>query len=800
VGRQDVRQSQGRGRSASTRGRGGWAAGTWHDVTGHVRSITSQMRSLPEHLPFAPTRRTTRDRRRDVDAEWDAAAPPRRRSGPHDDHTTSDSREASAPDWPSRTYPGAKKAGTPSRWSGKRLSNGVLALLIVLGLILGTIGSDIMLRGLDLLAAGLDLSSQISTLESIAKGGGFTQPGELATMQSSLQSINNDLVRVQSDLPISLLESNHVTGGIVHMLDMARLLVNAGEYGVDAGQVLIPALKGMMTGLGTSAPASNRAPPVTIADLERVQYDVNVAARLLYQAMQERDLVSDRDLQSIGLGKAASILHKLDSIRPKLPQYLNDVNYAAAVLPTLLGMKGPAYSASYLLFDEDSDELRPSGGFLGNYAVLTFSQGKLTSGVHLQDIYTLDCPGLGYPYGCKPNQIPNQYSWLADDPMHFGVRDSNLDPDFTVSSSYIEQNYTRETGKSVGGVIAFTPAFIGRIVDLLGGISIPQYGVKVTSANLEDTIHYFHILYGYCEAHASDPLCAQKINGGGTQKSDKKAFDALLGSAVLHAVATAGGKLQGEVIRATLESVLTRDLQIYFNDPGVEHMLNLFHADNTIPAVNGDQLLLVDANTGATYASGDLQEQVSDNITLNADGSAYHDMTVTYTYPWVKHRYGSIYAAAVQAGLDPWQYTGVLQVMVPQTSSWVGRSNCSWPFYPPAEAGRQVWGCAPVYVNCNACDLDGTNNGAQPGATVIELRWLVAGAVTTSGNTHTYNLGLIHQAGSHSQVTVTISAPNGQSLSSASSANPPLHAANGGIQFTTHLFATDQSIAVKYTG
>ncbi len=767
-------------------------------MTGQVRA---RLHDITGQIPLTPRGRGQQRTRRAVDQQWQAAARAPRWNVPPGDTAPSEALPAAG--YPGAGTGGPGKGGVHARPAGPKrpLPMTALVALTVLSLCVGFFGTQGMLRGLDMLAATLDVRAQVSAMQAIAKAGEYTQPAKLDEMQSRMQALDSDLIRLQSDLPIAQLEGNTTTGGLVHMLRMATLLVRAGEYGVDAGQVLIPAMKGMLTGLDTSGVAAPKAPTLTLTDLKRVTFDVDTAGVLVSQALRERALVSDSDLRSIGLGSAIRVLGKLDAIAPKLPTYLSYVHYAAGALPALLGLTN---DARYLLFNQDSDELRPTGGFLGNYALLTFSKGRMLGGIRLKDIYTLDCPNGGYQdagQGCYRNVIPSRFAWLSDDTSHFGVRDSNLDPDFATSSSYIEQNYQRETGQSVDGVIAFTPALIGKLLDIIGGISLPAYGTKITSANLQDTIHYYHILYAYCQNSnfANKPRCQETITGGTSQTSDKKTFDSLLGSTLMRTIATAGPKLQGQVLKAALDTIGTRDLQIFFNNPQVEGLLNLFRADNTIPAVKGDQLLVVDANTGATYANGDLVEQVQDTITLNADGSAFHNMTLTYTYPWRQHLYGSIYAPGTQ--INPWQYAGVLLVMVPPAAQLYGGSNCGWRYgHPAEEPGRSVWGCGPVYVNGNAWNLDGTNSGAQPQPTTIRLRWLVPSAMTEAKGTHTYNITVVHQAGSHPQVNLTILGPNGTKLASASPENPPLTSADGGLRYTTPLLNTDQNITVSYKG
>jgi hypothetical protein len=752
------------------------------------------------------------------DDNWHGAAAARHWSEPDEDFGDEDA--AYDDDWADSVMPRvpakqhASRHPRGSRYTSHRtrrkLPAVMLAILVICCVLIGFGGMQGLLLGLDMYTAAKDAKAQATALETILRGGNFTQVDVLTAAQQHLEAMATDLSRLQRDIPAQGLIARTGTGGeLLHVLRMASLLVNAGEYGIDAGQVLLPAIKSMMSGLGSSTVST--AKPLTIADLQRVQFDADSAGHLVNGAMQERALVSDHALQSVGLGSVAKILDKLDAIAPKLPTYLNDLHYAVSALPSLLGLTG---SANYLLFSQDSDELRPTGGFLGNYALLQFSNGKLVSGVHFQDIYSLDCPVLGYPRGCPSNPIPAQYAWLSDDPSRFGVRDSNLDPDFPVSASYTETNFNMETQKTVNGVIAFTPAFIGKIVDVLGGIEIPAYGgIKVTSATLQDTIHYFHILYSFCQIpqYASDVRCKQAYPQGNVQSVGKKTFDSLLGSTLMKAVSTAGATVQGKVLKAVLGAIASRDLQIYFNDPQVEGLLGLFHADNTMPTVNGDQLLVMDANVGASYANADIKEQISDTIQLNADGSATHALTITYTYPWVNHLYSPIYSIA--SGMYMWYYLGVLLVMVPQTAQGASSSACAWPsaYYPsPSEQGRSVIGCADKPINssyrtggidlrCHTCNQDGTyDQYGQTTSYTVRFSWVVPAAIKTVGTTHTYHITLVHQAGTHPALIVTLLSPSGQALTSASSTNPPLKAQSGGLTLTLPTMTTDQDITVSY--
>jgi hypothetical protein len=804
---------------------------------------------VAEHIPLTGKGRTQQEQQLDrewgeAEAEqpWAAWSDPRQdfgydAAGSYDDRPHGDAQEGEpdAPLAPARTdltpeYPGAStgrrnqssQSGGANGARKRKLPAVVLVVLIVVCLLVGFVGAQGVLLGLDVYSIAKDAKTQITALEALVQSGSYTQPTGLDEMRQRLQSIEMDLMRLQADIPFqSAVASNKVGGSLINILHMSEDLVHAGEYGVDAGQILIPAAKGLLSGLSATGSTSTAA--LTTDDLRRVTSDVDLAGVLVQQALKIRAVVTDADLRSVGLGAAVHILDKLDTIAPKLPTYLSYVHYAAGALPSLLGLNS---TSQYLLFNQDTDEIRPTGGFMGNYALLQFSNGKLASGVKLTDIYTLDCPNGGYRNGagCFVNPIPQRFAWLSDDPQHFGVRDSNLDPDFATSASYIEQNYVYEATQYaqeknrpvpntiINGVIAFTPEFIGKILDVIGPMTLPGYPTLVTSANLQDTIHYYHILYAYCtnRNYYHQPICKK---AGITGHSTKKTFDSLLGSTLLHEVASAGTKLQGKVLKAALDAIHTRDLQIYFNDPQVEGLLTLLHADNTIPAINGDQLLVVDANVGASYANADLQEQITDNVTLGADGSATHNMSVTYTYPYVKHPYSAIYSDASSVPGSMWYYQGVLLVMTPPTSELQRQpDNCSYPqsLEPPQEPGQQVFACADEPINhnwdtggidigCSTCTRDGLYDPSNKTATrTVNFSWIVPAIVKAAGSKHTYHITIVHQAGSHSSVTLSITGPNGMTPASAAADNPQLTVQGGALTFSAAPLTTDQDITVTY--
>src|SRR5205814_5091184 len=108
---------------------------------------------------------------------------------------------------------------------------------------------------------------------------------------------------------------------------------------------------------------------------------------------------------------------------PVLQELFDDIENLLPVVPALLGIGTPA---NYLIEILDSTELRPAGGFIGNYGIATLSGGRLLS-AHITDVDLLDKPfeaaGHSIPY-------PPGYSWFTVvAPDSWSLRDSNLEAD-----------------------------------------------------------------------------------------------------------------------------------------------------------------------------------------------------------------------------------------------------------------------------------------------------------------------------------------------------------------------------------
>lgn len=625
----------------------------------------------------------------------------------------------------------------------------ILGVAAIIALLVGTAGSLAVLNGLEARADAQDALTHARAIETVLRGGDSLTTDSLQQVQAHLKALAADVARLRGNaLASPVLLDPAGAGTIPHVLALAADLVAAGQAGTDAGLVLVPHIGDLFHALSGANSAASTAPPLTQADIARIGADLDAVGRLLRLAVTERASVRDDDLRRLGLASFVPQLQQFDALASRAETILDQVHPLVGALPALLGLATPA---NYLLLNLDSDELRPGGGFIGNYGILTVSGAHLQSGIALHDIYTLDCPR-----GCPFNPVPPAFSWLDVAGSQFGLRDANADPDYPASSQLIEQLLAKEGGPQVDGVISITPALIEAILQVTGPISVPQYHLTVDASNLQDELHYFHLSAG-----AELP---GQVSGKPYGTTDRKVIDALLAKNLLAAVGKLSSAQQRTLLSTAQNALQTRDLQVYFNNADAEQVLANFGLTGAVSTpAGGDSLLVVDANLGVNYVNADVGEQIADTVTLDTSGAATHDLTISYTY----NRRSHLYDATFLASGGTFSYRDFVRVIVPREATLASGVGCGWASVTQSNA--RAWGCLFV---------------VRPSQTAtLHLRWTVPGVLAKASGVRTYQLYLQRQAGNRVSENVAITAPNGAHI------KQPLSSPLAATSATTATFA-----------
>ncbi len=475
---------------------------------------------------------------------------------------------------------------------------------------------------------------------------------EFASGLMALVKLNSDLKSLPGSLT-SLPVFGSRLHAALHLVPLAITLAQAGMTGCALLNLFI---------LRFHNPLNVQGQGLTQADITLIGNDLRQIKSSLDVVVNEASQLQPADVHSDP--RIGQLLSKLHKDIPALQNVIANAEQFLAFAPALLGVGKPA---SYLIELLDSTELRPGGGFIGNYGIATLSGGRLTK-VHITDAYLLDRP---FEASGKSISYPSAYTWFPLAPASWSFRDSNLDADFPTAARYGEQNYRLEGGTvPVQGVIAITPAFIQQALALTGPIKVPEFGEVVTAQNLIARIHYHQL--GVVTAGEGSGLTP--VNG----TSQRKQFISLLGEHFLARVHQLPLTVFPRFLQLVIYSVRAKDVQIYLNSSTAEQYLAQNHLDDSIQKPAGDSFMVVDANVSLNKANSMIVNTLNDQVVIDKQGDVTHHTTLTYTWKTNSKLYGIML------------YRDYVRIYIPNSSSLLTQDG--WQFQGKSFAfGHQVW-------------------------------------------------------------------------------------------------------------
>ncbi|MFB6226635.1 MAG: DUF4012 domain-containing protein [Candidatus Paceibacteria bacterium] len=159
-----------------------------------------------------------------------------------------------------------------------------------------------------------------------------------------------------------------------------------------------------------------------------------------------------------------------------------------SLVPTFLGFDEPK---TFLVMFLNNTELRPGGGFIGSYATLRVSEGRIKV-LQLRGVEKLDSQT---PKSWKPEPPELIKDKLKVDRWYF--RDSNWSPDFKKNAQRGLKFYSKEGGtaaEEIDFVAAITTQVLKEVVRIVGPIEVE--GLKFNADNVVEKLQY-EVSYGF---------------------------------------------------------------------------------------------------------------------------------------------------------------------------------------------------------------------------------------------------------------------------------------------------------------
>jgi hypothetical protein len=183
------------------------------------------------------------------------------------------------------------------------------------------------------------------------------------------------------------------------------------------------------------------------------------------------------DLRNLGIGRFNTILEKADFERKR-----EEIAAAKTIAEQMAEILGQSGERNYLVLFQNNMELRPTGGFIGSFAIVNFKGGSLGE-MEVFDVYSADGQLKGHvepPW--QINKYLNQATWY--------LRDSNWDPDFETSAVRAEWFLDKEMDITVDGVIGIDLSFIKDLIGILGELDITEFNQRLNKSNFYEIAQY----------------------------------------------------------------------------------------------------------------------------------------------------------------------------------------------------------------------------------------------------------------------------------------------------------------------
>lgn len=319
---------------------------------------------------------------------------------------------------------------------------------------------------------------------------------------------------------------------------------------------------------------------------------------------------------------------------------------------------------SYMLMLQNNMELRPGGGFLGQYAIVKIKNGQITYSF-FEDANLLDqkiTAKVTPPYPFQRMMSIKRWKFS----------NSNFSPDFPTNVEKAKYFYKLgRGGANFDGVIAINASVLNRVLEIIGPVSVN--GIEYNSENavlkLEEQVEKAY-------------LFNEELNTQNRKWIMKEMTKIILDRLM---------KLQNvpKLAEFILNELRNKDVMLSFQDQTLQtEVENVGWAGKINTTWDGDYLAMVDANMGALKSDYYIKREVDYFIDLTPVKPVV-TLKINYTH------------TATYGDWRTSDYHSYLRVYVPQGANLLERKMVSYPNIQE-EFGKTYFGfILHVLINCN---------------------------------------------------------------------------------------------------
>jgi hypothetical protein len=373
-------------------------------------------------------------------------------------------------------------------------------------------------------------------------------------------------------------------------LDSGTRLLSAGESLSTAGAKISSAFDALET--LSDAPVTDRVAKLSAA-LEEALPEID-------SAVEELSGVDAEVLPKKYRATYGGLLDDLSTIRDEVKRFIGSTD----MVMTMLGAHG---KRRYLVLFQNDRELRPTGGFIGSFALMDLEDGEIMN-MEVPEGGSYDLRGGLRERVAAPDQLR-----LVNPRWEF--QDANWFADFPTSAKSLMWFYERGGGRTVDGVIAVTSSLMEEMLKVIGPIEMAEYGKTITADNF------------FIETQKSVELEYDK------EENKPKQFIADMAPKVLARLMEGGSAKLMPLVNTLSGGLGGKRLQFFFRDSDEQGAASALGWTGELkPIDDADFLAVIDTNIAGGKTDGVIEEEILHESSVDAEGVIVNTVRVKRTH------------------------------------------------------------------------------------------------------------------------------------------------------------------------
>jgi len=267
------------------------------------------------------------------------------------------------------------------------------------------------------------------------------------------------------------------------------------------------------------------------------------------------------------------------------------------------------FDQQILVLFQNPSEIRPGGGFIGSYGMVTLRQGSVV-GIDVRDIYD--------PDGQMQEKIvpPKTLQLLTP---RWGARDANWFFDFPTSAGKVVEllefsKIYREQFTKFSGVIAINIGVVQDLIQVTGAIELPEYKLIIDENNVLSEIQ-------------------REVESGEDKKAGQpKKILKILTPLLLERLGKLDDAAKQELVRKFSGRILHKDIMMYFKDLAMEAYLKTLGVAGDVQTFptrwTGGYLAVVNANIAGGKSDAFIKQSIELETSIDLEGRVTNQLAI----------------------------------------------------------------------------------------------------------------------------------------------------------------------------